>query len=90
MANSIKQHELVVANQLIGSGWHPAPFVAKTPKIREVADWCRQSFGDMYNDSTEWGDWYGLMTDESNLIAVGVYFLFKRERDLSFFLLRWG
>ena len=90
MANSLKQHELVIANQLIRSGWHSTPFIGRTPRIREAAAWCRNAFGSMYTDITEWGDWYGLMTDESFLIEIGVYFIFRREQDLTAFLLRWA
>ena len=91
MANSVKQHELVVANQLINvEGWHPTPFVAKALRIREVATWCIHTFGAMYSDITELGDWYGFVPDESDGVAVGAYFIFRREQDLTAFLLRWS
>lgn len=90
MANSAKQHEIVIANQLIRSGWHDTSLMWRTPRIREAATWCRHTFGDMYTDITEWGDWYGFVPDESNFVDVNVYFIFRREQDLTAFLLRWA
>ena len=93
MANSLKQLGLVVANQLIRSGWHDTSLMWRTPQIREAATWCRHTFGDMYDmydDITEWGDWYGFVPDESDFVNVGAYFIFRREQDLTAFLLRWS
>jgi hypothetical protein len=89
MAITTLKHDLVIANQLIKEGWYSTPFVAKTPRIREASNWCTQSFGAMYSDWIGIGDWYGLKPDEVTDTDVGVYFIFRHERDLMLFLLRW-
>ena len=60
MAITQEREDMRVAMQLKRDGWVYHMFDKKRPfELREMADWCMQSFGPMYNDMTWAGKWYG-------------------------------
>ena len=60
MAVTQERDDMRVAMQLKQDGWVYHVFDKKHAfELQEMAAWCNQSFGPMYNDMTWAGKWYG-------------------------------
>jgi hypothetical protein len=56
-----EREEMRIASILKREGWtHEMYDGTKTnEELKEMANWCRESFGDMYNNLTMDGKWFG-------------------------------
>jgi hypothetical protein len=61
MAITQEREEMRIAHQLKNNGWIYEMYNGNRSNadLRAMADWCRDSFGPMYNDMTWAGKWFG-------------------------------
>lgn len=59
MAITQERYEMQIAMQLKRDGWVHDMTELSTSDCRERANWCRDTFGPMYDDMIMAGKWYG-------------------------------
>jgi len=84
MAVTHEREDMRVAMQLKKDGWVYHMFDKKhTAELREMAAWCNQSFGPMYNDMTWAGKWYGAQLPfQTGAVSVNrqIVFMFRDDK----------
>lgn len=89
MAVTHEREDIRVAMQLKRDGWIYHMFDSKPPsELREMAAWCSQSFGPMYNDMTWSGKWYGAQLPfQSGGVSVNrqIVFMFRDDKLYTMF-----
>jgi len=59
MAIIQEREDMRIAIQLKEEGWIAELIANTTLDLQDKVNWCRQSFGPMYNDMTWAGKWFG-------------------------------
>ena len=89
MAVTHEREDMRVAMQLKKDGWVYHMFDKKhTAELREMAAWCSQSFGPMYNDMTWAGKWYGAQLPfQTGAVSINrqVVFMFRDDKLYTMF-----
>jgi hypothetical protein len=92
MAITQEREEMRIASQLKHDGWIHEMYDGNrsTTELREMADWCKQSFGPMYSQlyPNAWaGKWFGatLPFQDMGGSSHHVVFMFRDEKIHSLF-----
>ena len=89
MAITQEREEMRIASQLRHDGWIHEMYDGNRSDadLRAMADWCRDSFGPMYNDMTWAGKWFGakLPFQDMGGSSHHVVFMFRDDKIHTLF-----
>jgi len=92
MAITQERFEMRTAQQLKRDGWIHDMYDLSVLECRERANWCRDTFGSMYNDLTMSGKWFGaeLPFQSGGVIPNRQFvFMFRDEKLYSIYKMMW-
>lgn len=85
----MKDPTLDILVQLNQEGWTVVDMNDYGPKIGEIANWCRENFGNMLiNPDVDISRWFGATVTTTD--KQRVFFAFKDAADYTMLQLRWA